>query len=508
VPRRLVSLALVVAAVAPPADAAALARALAPPAGWLVPPVDAAVARPYDEPAGAFGAGHRGLDYAVPSGTLVRAAAAGRVTFAGPVAGVRAVSIDHGDGLTTTYTSLTSASVAATDVVQQGQWIGRAGVSHVGGAPGVHFGVKVDGDYVDPALYLGPVDLTGAVHLAPLASPSPPVPTSSLGAALDALERRSGCRPPERVDDPPPPSGNVAVGVAGLGSSTAGAGAPAIYERAPDLLGYPRASVYRFSYAGSRGPDLHEPYARTDTHGDLREAAARLRALLMRIARRAPGRHVDLLAHSQGGLVARIYLESLHDAWDPRLPVIDHLVTFATPHEGAPLAATARALAEDTASGALLLRWLSSKARSGAPWPDPLSPAVAQLAPGSALVRALATEDVAYGTRVLALGAANDAVVPADRAELAHELSRVIGPVGVTGHSAIVEAHESIATAYAFLRDAAEPCRTGWDVWGPRIGRVAGWLEERVPWLYARAERAVTGPVLVRGLAALLPRKG
>lgn len=476
--------------------------------GWLAPPVDAPIARPYSQPAGPFAAGHRGIDYATPAGTLVRSAGAGRVTFAGPVANVVAVTIDHGDGLTTTYTSLASTLVAATDDVNEGQWIGRAGVPHVGGAPGLHFGVRVDGSYVDPLTYLGPVGVAGAVHLAPLPGSRTPAPSWKLPEVVDELARRSPCRVPALLHDPPPPNDNVLVVVAGLGTRTATGEAPPVYDDLPELLGYPRASVYRFSYAGAHGPGLHEPYEPTHTYADLTAAARRLRELLLRVARRSPARSVDLIAHSQGGVVARAYLESLHRAWDPRLPVIDSLVTLATPHEGAPLAAAARSLAEDSISGRALLRWMSSRARSGSVWPDPLSPAVQQLSPGSELVESLATEDVSYGTRVLALAAANDAVVPADRALFRNELSRVVAPVGLNDHSAVVTAPESVAAAYAFLRGARPPCRTQWDRWGPRRGRALGWLEEAVPWLYARLEGAILRGALVGRLGWLLGRKG
>ena len=488
--------------------AAAQSEPVPPPAaGWLVPPVDGAIARPYLNPLGPFAAGHRGIDYAVAAGTLVRAAGDGRVTFAGPVAGVRAVSIDHGGGLTTTYTSLGSTLVAASDEVRQGEWLGRSGFPHAGAAAGLHFGVKLDGEYVDPSAYLGPVGIVGAVHLAPLPTPQPPIPTSSLRAAVDALALRSSCREPAPIDDPPPPNRNIAVALAGIATHTDGGAEPEIYESFPELLGYPRAAIRHFSYRGAGGPSLHEPYERTDTYGDLRVAAEHLRELLIRVARESPGRHVDLIAHSQGGLVARFYLESLHDAWDPRLPVVDHLVTLSTPHQGAPLATAAASLGEHSITGAPLMRLVSALSRSGAPWLDPLSVAAGQLAPGSDLLGGLAREDVSLGTRVLALGAADDAAVPADRALIENEISRVMGPTGLNGHSGIVTAPQSLDTAYAFLRDARPPCPTGWDVWGPRVGSAAGWLEERIPSLYARIERAVIRRALF-GVGELVERKG
>ena len=79
---------------------------------WLVPPVDAAIARGFDLPRGQRGPGNRGLDYAVVAGAPVRAAGSSTVVFAGRVAGTIAVTLDHGEGLETTYTGLRELYVA------------------------------------------------------------------------------------------------------------------------------------------------------------------------------------------------------------------------------------------------------------------------------------------------------------------------------------------------------------------------------------------------------------
>lgn len=442
----------------------------------LIPPVDGPIAVRFDAPEHAYGPGHRGIDYAVPAGTPVRASAPGLVTFAGPVADAVAVTILHEGGLETTYSSLATVAARAGARVDEGTWIGTAGRAHPGGLEGLHFGVKVNGVYADPLAFVGTVSVAGAIHLAPLVwQPSEvlPAPFPRIDSAGTAA-RPCGDRVP-LAGLPPSPNDNVAVAIAGIGSKTKDGTDATIYEHGPEALGYAPEKVYRFSYAGSAGPRGHEPYARTDTQGDIRSAATRLGELLMRIARSHPGTAVDLIAHSQGGIVARTFLSLRHRAYDPRLPRVGHLVTFATPHGGAPLAESIPAL-DATSWGRLALDGLALWSSRGGPVPDPRSAAVAQLTPGSGLLRVLAREDVVFGTRVLALAIPNDALVPADRALWPGEPGAIVAPAGWSGHEAIVSSSEALGIAHAFLRDAPAPCAGPWDGLGRGLGRAMSWL--------------------------------
>src|SRR5262245_36977721 len=74
-----------------------------PLAGWpgWTRPVDGAVSRAFEEPAGPYGPGHRGVDLVAPPGTPVRAAGDGTVSFAGDVAGSMHVVVAHEGGLRT-----------------------------------------------------------------------------------------------------------------------------------------------------------------------------------------------------------------------------------------------------------------------------------------------------------------------------------------------------------------------------------------------------------------------
>lgn len=464
----------------------------------FIPPVDAGVIRAFYAPMTAFGPGHRGIDYSVQRGTNARAASSGTIAFAGTVAGTLAVTIDHGGGIETTYSDLSSITVAEGDPVSEGTWIGSAGEAHDGTA-GLHFGMKLNGVYVDPASFLVPVDVASAIHLAPVVDVPESmgrfadllVPAPDAGSASDGCTNENGWRPVTE-----PPNDHIAVAVAGITSKTRGGVDADIYEPGPEGLGYPPGRVYRFSYAGIDGDDLHTPYDRSDTYGDIRTAAARLRALMIQIGKRHPGAEVDLIAHSQGGIVARTYLTENVDVGDP-LPRVDHLVTFSSPHRGAPAAAQVAPLYEQTVTGRYLLGAARSLARSGAPVPDPYSTAVAQLAPGSELLSDLAREDVAFGTRVLTLAIPNDPVVPADHASLPGAQTKIVAPAGGFGggHSAIVSSPEALEVARRFLRDGST-CPGPWDRSGLDAGRRWSWVEERL---------AVTLGALERGFASALP---
>ena len=487
----LIALVLTVAA---PHGAARAADASAAPAAalpWLVPPVDGNVSRGFEAPGTEWGPGHRGIDLSIPSGSSIRAAAAGTVTFAGSVGNSDAITIDHGAGLETTYSDLASIHVAEGDRVSATTLIGVAGSAHGAEPGGVHLGVKLHGDYVDPARFLGPMDVGSAIHLAPLVWEPPVTLPPSFRTPFLSASAPEGCDPKGSISDSPaPPNDNIAVLVAGIGSKTEGGTSAALYEEGESLLGY--NEVYPFSYRGSNGPSLHEPYARIDTFGDIRLAAAKLRKHLEEISALHPGRQVDLIAHSQGGIVARTYLSTMAETWNPRVPRVEHLVTFSSPHNGAPLAA-ARPVLDRTLSGRALLRAGSWWSRNGGALPDPYAESVGQLAPGSALMSDLARQTVVYGTRVLTLAIPHDLVVPADTSRWPGHAHSVVPPAGINAHDAIVTSPVARGIVHSFLRDRPAPCSDGWDLWGPRFGRAISAIESWLPRGYRAVEEVLLG---------------
>ena len=139
--------------VAPPSAAAASA----------VAPLSGPVVRGFDPPDQPWLAGHRGVDLLGTTGTVVVAAMAGRVVYAGILAGRGVVVVSHGT-LRTTYLPVGPA-VQVGDQVGTGQRIGRLASGHgCAGGTCLHWGLKRGDAYLDPLSLLdaGPVRLLPA----------------------------------------------------------------------------------------------------------------------------------------------------------------------------------------------------------------------------------------------------------------------------------------------------------------------------------------------------------
>lgn len=102
-----------------------------------------------------WGSFHKGVDWSVPVGTTVAAAADGRVTRAGWYADYGyCVDITHSNGTMTRYGHLSSINVSVGQSVSQGQAIAASGNTGYSTGPHLHFEIWVGGSPVNPLNYV------------------------------------------------------------------------------------------------------------------------------------------------------------------------------------------------------------------------------------------------------------------------------------------------------------------------------------------------------------------
>ena len=456
------------------------------------PPVDAPLIDQFRPPGSPYGAGNRGIDYLTAPGTPVGAAGPGEVTFAAPVGGQLHVVVLHADGVRTSYSFLASVAVRRGQRVAAGQTVGVT-------AGSLHFGARIGDTYVDPLLLFGAEpprvhlmsdhagrrseagersaveemlrDLPGrltavngpaldwlrrVVAPAPLGpgageelrawlgllGPATAPPWLQVAAAVAAWRAaQATCTPPQAV--PPRPAGRrLAVLVGGLGSDS---GTAAVDDVDATGLGYAPEDVVRFSYRGSTTAE--RPYAAADTQVDIRLSGRRLRALLDRLHADHPGVPIDVVAHSQGGLVARWALG------EQGAPVAN-LVTLGSPHHGADLA-TAAALVDGPRHPALV----AVVARLRSAGVDPGSVAVQQLSETSSFVRELQHRPLPPSVVVTSIAARGDAIVASPRSRVAGATNVVVTVEGLDQHADLpgsAAARREVALALAGMRPTCE----------------------------------------------------
>jgi murein DD-endopeptidase MepM/ murein hydrolase activator NlpD len=94
---------------------------------------------------------HGGVDIAAERGTAIRAAAEGRVIYAGKQGGYgNTVIIEHEDGYRTRYAHADTLAVRAGDVIEAGQEIGTVGSTGRSTGPHLHFEVTKNGRRLNP----------------------------------------------------------------------------------------------------------------------------------------------------------------------------------------------------------------------------------------------------------------------------------------------------------------------------------------------------------------------
>jgi Peptidase family M23/Putative serine esterase (DUF676) len=292
--------------------------------------------------------------------------------------------------------------------------------------------------------------------------------------------RQAECR-----DDAPPAdgtggSGHLLMSVAGINSETAPDGSTNALDVA--ALDYHDDEVFYFSYAAGGGA-----YSAPDTWGDLLAAGRRLGEQLRGLDARHQGREVDLIAHSQGGIVVDVFLKYVYDAADPRYPPIGTIVTLSSPYEGAPLA-TAAAQVRETRSG----RLLTDTAAALLPVPPGSASSPQQVAEGSAFLAALEARPLPDHLDYTTIGVATDAVVPATNVSVDGATKTVVDVDGLSVHSAALTDSDALRAVRAGLEGRPPPC----------IGLGDALEGSLVPVLISRAEHVAGDAGELAGRAA------
>ena len=516
------------------------------------PPSDAAIIDHFRPPEHRWGAGNRGIDYGTAPGSSVRAAADGRVVFAGEVGGALHVTLEHADRLRTTSSFLASTPLQRGDRIRRGDLVGTT-------AGPFHFGVRTpSGAYLDPELVLAGL-AAARVLLVPGADDGvDPLGTSERRSLLEVLsgsgaalvdhlartggdavtliahgvrtvataavvarvlsatarwvQQRGRCTPAS-MDAPRAPQRRIAIEVSGLGTSSESNSA---WEFDTERVGYAPADVIMFSYRGGRVPDGDQDqgqerrgvgigggagapsgtgagitrFSSTDSQQPVGLSADRLAELIEHTAAANPGTPIDLLAHSQGGVVARLAIGRA--AQRGRLPdSVATLVTVGSPHAGAPLATGADAMRRSP-TGRLVLAELRATGVAGAL--DDRLPAAGDLAATSDLMRELRSRDLPDQVRFVSLGGSGDLIVPgvATIDPMADDQRILPTSIGTAAHGALTS--DARTTREISLAVAGLPltCQTFTEAAGAFLAAEMVSLVESTTTLGAAAVAAVT----------------
>lgn len=100
---------------------------------------------------------HKGMDIGASTGSGIVAAAAGTVVIATySYSAGNYVMLNHGGGVYTVYMHCSQLLVSEGQQVSKGQTIARVGSTGYSTGPHLHFGIRSNGQYVDPARYVSP----------------------------------------------------------------------------------------------------------------------------------------------------------------------------------------------------------------------------------------------------------------------------------------------------------------------------------------------------------------
>ena len=125
--------------------------------GWVVPCSYTSITSPFgyrDAPTGGASTYHQGVDLDTGTGWNVVATRAGTAYTAYGSAAGNYITIDHHDGFKSIYMHLSGFAISSGTNVSAGQLIGYTGSTGVSTGDHLHFGISLNGVYVNPCSYV------------------------------------------------------------------------------------------------------------------------------------------------------------------------------------------------------------------------------------------------------------------------------------------------------------------------------------------------------------------
>lgn len=103
-----------------------------------------------------WGRTHTGIDIGTSTGTPIKAAASGTVTFSGWKGSLgKLVVVSHGNGIQTYYGHCSSLLVSSGQTISAGQVIAKVGSTGRSTGSHLHFEIRVNGSAINPQSYIG-----------------------------------------------------------------------------------------------------------------------------------------------------------------------------------------------------------------------------------------------------------------------------------------------------------------------------------------------------------------
>lgn len=110
-----------------------------------------------ESPVAGASSNHKGVDIGAATGADILAAASGEVTISTySYSAGNYIMLNHGGGIYTVYMHASKLLVSVGDQVKQGDVIAKVGSTGYSTGSHLHFGIRLDGNYVNPLTYVSP----------------------------------------------------------------------------------------------------------------------------------------------------------------------------------------------------------------------------------------------------------------------------------------------------------------------------------------------------------------